>query len=91
MKEITKTYTKDDLVVKWEPAKCIHSATCFHGLEAVFDPRRKPWIDTDGAPKGANSSPNPAISVGGIVACQLSYQKDEKVLFSHARSLSDLT
>ena len=51
MKEITKTYSQDDLVVKWEPSKCIHSAICFHGLPSVFDPRRKPWVILDGTPK----------------------------------------
>lgn len=49
MKNLTKTYRKDDLVVKWEPHKCIHSAICFHGLPMVFDPRKKPWINMDGA------------------------------------------
>lgn len=74
MKEITKTYTKDDLVVKWEPAKCIHSATCFHGLSAVFDPRRKPWIDTDGA-----SKEEIAHQIKQCPSGALSYQMDEKV------------
>ena len=51
MKEITKTYTIDDLVVKWESHKCIHSAVCFHGLPMVFDPRKRPWVNIEGAPK----------------------------------------
>ncbi len=51
MKNVTKTYQKDDLIVKWQPHKCIHSAICFHGLPMVFDPRRKPWISMDGANK----------------------------------------
>lgn len=45
MKNITKTYTVEDLTVKWEPHKCIHSAICFHGLPMVFDPRKRPWIN----------------------------------------------
>jgi uncharacterized Fe-S cluster protein YjdI len=51
MKNITKTYTVEDLTVKWEPHKCIHSAICFHGLPMVFDPRKRPWININGAPK----------------------------------------
>ena len=51
MKNVTKTYQKDDLIVKWQSHKCIHSAICFHGLSTVFDPRRKPWISMDGANK----------------------------------------
>ena len=49
MKEITKTYTKEDLTVVWQPHKCIHSAICFNGLPNVFDPRKRPWINMDGA------------------------------------------
>lgn len=52
MESIIKTYTKDDVVVKWEPDKCIHSAICFHGLPSVFDPRKRPWVNIDGALKG---------------------------------------
>lgn len=51
MKNITKTYTVEDLTVKWESHKCIHSAICFHGLPMVFDPRKRPWININGAPK----------------------------------------
>jgi uncharacterized Fe-S cluster protein YjdI len=51
MKNITKTYTIDDLVVKWAPGKCIHAGICAHGLPSVFDPRKKPWVNVDGAQK----------------------------------------
>ena len=51
MKEITKTYTKEDLTVVWQPHKCIHSAICFNGLPNVFDPRKRPWVNMDGALK----------------------------------------
>jgi uncharacterized Fe-S cluster protein YjdI len=51
MKTTTKTYTVEDLTVKWEPHKCIHSAICFHGLPMVFDPRKRPWVNMEGAPK----------------------------------------
>jgi uncharacterized Fe-S cluster protein YjdI len=44
-----KHYTKDDLTVVWKPELCQHSAICFHGLAEVFDPRRSPWIDMNGA------------------------------------------
>ena len=51
MKQITKTYPIDDLVVRWEPHKCIHSAVCFKGLPQVFDPTKRPWVNIKGAPK----------------------------------------
>lgn len=44
MNEITKKYTKDDLTIVWKPNVCTHSAVCFHGLPAVFDPKSRPWI-----------------------------------------------
>ena len=74
MKKMTKTYSVDDLVVKWEPHKCIHSAICFHGLPMVFDPRRKPWVDINAAPK--------TDIINQVKKCPskaLSLQIDEKV------------
>ena len=75
MKPITKRYPKGDIAVLWQPALCIHSGICAHGLPAVFDPRRRPWIVTDAAtreaivaqvgqcPSGALSIvPSPAVS-----------------------------
>jgi len=72
MKEITKTYQIDDLVVKWEPHKCIHSAICFHGLPNVFDPRKRPWVNIEGAPKDDIINQVKACPSGA-----LSLQKDE--------------
>ena len=48
-KAIVKTYQKDDLVIKWEPAKCIHSTKCWKGLLPVFNPKRRPWVDLEAA------------------------------------------
>jgi len=45
MDAITKRYLKDDVIVVWRPAKCLHSAVCVRGLPLVFDPRRRPWIE----------------------------------------------
>lgn len=47
MKEVIKRYTKDDLTVVWQPAKCFHSKKCFDGLSEVFNPNNKPWIQLD--------------------------------------------
>ena len=46
-----KHYTKEDLTVKWESDKCIHSGICAKGLIEVFKPRERPWINLDGAEK----------------------------------------
>lgn len=44
------TYKNDDLTVRYDLKRCIHAAECVHGLRPVFDPERRPWIDTDQAP-----------------------------------------
>ena len=50
MDAITKRYSKGEVTVVWQPAKCIHSAVCVRGLPLVFDPRRRPWIELASAP-----------------------------------------
>jgi len=45
----TKTYDNADITVTWKPDLCIHSEICYRGLDAVFDPNRRPWIDMGGA------------------------------------------
>jgi len=46
---IVKHYTRGDITIVWRPGVCIHSRNCFHGLPAVFDPSRRPWIDLEAA------------------------------------------
>ncbi len=38
-------YEADGIVVTYEARRCIHAEECVHGLPAVFDPKRKPWVD----------------------------------------------
>lgn len=45
MAEEIKDYVEGALTVRWDPSKCTHSGRCVRGLPAVFDPRRRPWID----------------------------------------------
>ena len=40
-----KTYETDDICVFWNPEICQHAAKCTRGNKAVFDPKRRPWID----------------------------------------------
>lgn len=47
-KEVIKRYTNGEVTVIWQPSLCVHSAICFRGMPAVFDPRRRPWVVLDG-------------------------------------------
>ena len=67
-KKIVKEYTNGDVTVVWQPHMCIHSKKCWKGLLPVFDPRRKPWIDMDGASSEriiaqVNECPSGALSI----------------------------
>jgi CDGSH-type Zn-finger protein/uncharacterized Fe-S cluster protein YjdI len=44
-----REYAGEAIAVRYEAARCIHSAECVRGLPAVFDTGRRPWIDPDGA------------------------------------------
>lgn len=40
----SKEYTNGEVVITWNPEKCIHSGKCVRGLPSVFDPKKRPWI-----------------------------------------------
>jgi uncharacterized Fe-S cluster protein YjdI len=49
MDSITKKYTNGEVTIVWKPDLCIHSTNCFRGLGEVFDPKKKPWVEPQGA------------------------------------------
>jgi uncharacterized Fe-S cluster protein YjdI len=46
-------YRNDKLVVRYDPAICIHAGECVRGLPSVFNVSKKPWIDVNGASQDA--------------------------------------
>jgi uncharacterized Fe-S cluster protein YjdI len=72
-KDIIKRYTNGEVTVIWQPSLCEHSAICFRGLPAVFDPRRRPWVILDGHTSDAivaqvDACPSGALSYERVTA-----------------------
>jgi uncharacterized Fe-S cluster protein YjdI len=44
MAQRLQVYETPDIVVTFDPGRCIHSGVCVGGLPAVFDVRRKRWV-----------------------------------------------
>ncbi|MCA9980904.1 MAG: (4Fe-4S)-binding protein, partial [Anaerolineales bacterium] len=44
-----KTYTSSDVDVSFDAGRCIHAAECVKRLPAVFDTKKRPWIQPDQA------------------------------------------
>jgi uncharacterized Fe-S cluster protein YjdI len=42
-------YDGDGFAVTFDPGVCIHSGKCIRGLPAVFDVKRKRWVDVRAA------------------------------------------
>jgi uncharacterized Fe-S cluster protein YjdI len=42
-----KKYTNGEVTIVWRPEVCVHSGNCFHGLNEVFNPQKRPWVSPD--------------------------------------------
>ena len=49
MSKRLQTYETPDITVTFDPNVCIHSGVCVRGLPAVFDVRRKRWVQPERA------------------------------------------
>ncbi len=49
LSRVTKKYSNGEVTIVWKPALCIHSQKCFNGLPGVFDPAKRPWVNSEGA------------------------------------------
>ncbi|MDY0810835.1 (4Fe-4S)-binding protein [Kitasatospora purpeofusca] len=47
-----RAYRGDGITVSFDARLCRHAAECVHGLPAVFDTARRPWIMPDAAEPG---------------------------------------
>jgi len=47
MKEQIFKYDSDEIKVTWDQKRCIHAAECVKGLNDVFNPDQKPWIQPE--------------------------------------------
>ncbi len=42
--DMVRVYADKEIVISYDPRRCIHAAECTHGLPAVFDNACRPWI-----------------------------------------------
>jgi uncharacterized Fe-S cluster protein YjdI len=77
---LMKEYTNGEIIVYWEPKKCIHSQECVRGLPQVFDRNEKPWINMKGA-----SSEEIMKVIDRCPSGALSYKKPEEAGETAAR------
>ncbi len=67
MYEVKKHYSNEDITVIWKPDVCKHSTKCWKASSAIFNPKRRPWIDvtagtTEEIIKIVNNCPSGALS-----------------------------
>lgn len=44
-----KIYKGEGIEVTYDPGRCTHAAECVRGLPRVFNTRKRPWVNLDGA------------------------------------------
>lgn len=86
MKEIVKKYDNGEITVIWKPDMCMHSAKCFQGLPDVFDPRKRPWVNAQGA-----TTESIKAQIDNCPSGALSYEKSgDSVISEIEKTYSDV-
>jgi uncharacterized Fe-S cluster protein YjdI len=48
-----KEYTNGEIIIIWNPSKCLHAAQCISRLPEVFQATERPWIKAENADSAA--------------------------------------
>src|SRR3712207_5702417 len=48
-RHIRREYRTEAIAVEWEPAYCIHTASCIRSQPQVFNPQDRPWVHIEAA------------------------------------------
>lgn len=75
------------IVIHWDSETCIHSGVCLRALPPVFNVRRRPWVDPDGADTDAIEAAVAACPSGALASTRFSAGETPPVRsFSEAES-----
>ncbi|UCG85272.1 MAG: CDGSH iron-sulfur domain-containing protein [Gemmatimonadota bacterium] len=59
-------YESKDIVVRFDPKRCIHAAECVKRMPAVFERDRKPWVDPSQGDADAIAAVVPHCPTGAL-------------------------
>ncbi|MCU0333011.1 MAG: (4Fe-4S)-binding protein [Ignavibacteriaceae bacterium] len=69
-----KSYSNSEISVIWKPDLCIHSTKCWKASLAIFNPKRRPWIDLS-----SGSTEEIIKIVDNCPSGALSYERNNKM------------
>ena len=81
---ISKSYTNNEIKVFWNAELCIHSKNCVNSLNAVFNPKQKPWINMQAAStekiiSAVNNCPSGALKYKWSIEMKEEKQNEQSI------------